>query len=162
MFYLFFTRTPRSLLAKLLSRLSVPSMYCYIAYSEVQDLVFANQSVTEQEAMDKNQNAGDPVWTLEAVVVVVCSFCFIVRVTENWKRLSRQTVEFPSLEIFKSHMEMVLSKQLHVALPWAGVLDQMASKVPFQSQSFSESLKVAMQVHKKCFMSSDFKFYFSV
>ncbi|KFQ88236.1 hypothetical protein N337_01037, partial [Phoenicopterus ruber ruber] len=33
---------------------------------------------------------------------------FTVRVTEHWHRLPREAVESPSLEIFKSHLEMVL------------------------------------------------------
>lgn len=32
----------------------------------------------------------------------------IVRVTEQWYRLLREVVESPSLEIFKSHLGMVL------------------------------------------------------
>jgi len=30
-----------------------------------------------------------------------------VRVTEHWHRLSREVVESPSLELFKSHLDMV-------------------------------------------------------
>ncbi|KFQ58288.1 hypothetical protein N334_05658, partial [Pelecanus crispus] len=33
---------------------------------------------------------------------------FNVRVTECWHRLPRKVVESPSLEIFKSHLDMVL------------------------------------------------------
>lgn len=36
-----------------------------------------------------------------------CFFC--VRVTEHRNRLPREAVEFPSLEIFKSHLDMVLA-----------------------------------------------------
>ncbi|KFV80516.1 hypothetical protein N308_01195, partial [Struthio camelus australis] len=33
--------------------------------------------------------------------------CFTVRVTEHWNRLPGEAVESPSLEIFKSHLDMV-------------------------------------------------------
>ncbi|KAK4828099.1 hypothetical protein QYF61_023461 [Mycteria americana] len=33
--------------------------------------------------------------------------CFTMSVTEHWHRLPREVVECPSLEIFKSHMDMV-------------------------------------------------------
>ncbi|KFQ87900.1 hypothetical protein N337_08700, partial [Phoenicopterus ruber ruber] len=33
---------------------------------------------------------------------------FTVRVTELWHRLPREAVESPSLEIFKSHLDVVL------------------------------------------------------
>ncbi len=35
-----------------------------------------------------------------------------MRVTEYWHRLPREVVESPSLEIFKSHLDMVLGNQL--------------------------------------------------
>jgi len=41
---------------------------------------------------------------------------FTVRVTKHWHRLPRQVVDSPSLEIFKSHLEMVLGNWLLVAL----------------------------------------------
>jgi len=37
-------------------------------------------------------------------------------VTEHWTRLPRQVVESPSLEVFKSHLNMFLGYQLYVAL----------------------------------------------
>ena len=37
---------------------------------------------------------------------------FAVRVTEHWHRLPREVVESPSLDIFKSHLDMVLGNQL--------------------------------------------------
>ena len=39
-----------------------------------------------------------------------------VRVTKPWHRLPREAVESPSLEIFRSHLDMVLGNQLCVAL----------------------------------------------
>jgi len=41
---------------------------------------------------------------------------FTVRVTEHWHRLPTEVTASPSLEIFKSHLNMVLGKQLEVAL----------------------------------------------
>jgi len=41
---------------------------------------------------------------------------FTVRVNKHWHRLSREVVESPSLEIFKSHLDMVLGSWLWVAL----------------------------------------------
>ncbi|KAK4807232.1 hypothetical protein QYF61_024352 [Mycteria americana] len=37
---------------------------------------------------------------------------FTVKVTEHWNRLPREAVESPSLEIFKSHLYMVLGNRL--------------------------------------------------
>ncbi|GAB0208977.1 mitochondrial enolase superfamily member 1 [Grus japonensis] len=37
---------------------------------------------------------------------------FTLRVTEYWKRLPREVVEFPSLEIFKIHLDMILRNLL--------------------------------------------------
>ena len=42
---------------------------------------------------------------------------FTMRVTEHWKRLPRETVESPSLEIFKSHLDTILGNMLWVTLP---------------------------------------------
>ncbi|KFV73001.1 hypothetical protein N308_11259, partial [Struthio camelus australis] len=37
---------------------------------------------------------------------------FTVRVTEHWNRLPREIVESPSLEIFKSHLDVILGNML--------------------------------------------------
>lgn len=51
--------------------------------------------------------------------------------TKHWNSLSGQVVETPSLEIFKTWLDMVLSNLLLMALPWAGRLDYMISRGPF-------------------------------
>jgi len=45
---------------------------------------------------------------------------FTLRVTEPWPRLPREVVESPSLEIFKTHLDMVLCSLLWVTLPRQG------------------------------------------
>jgi len=37
---------------------------------------------------------------------------FTVRMTKHWHRLFGDVVEFPSVEIFHSHLDMVLGNQL--------------------------------------------------
>lgn len=46
---------------------------------------------------------------------------FTVRVSEHWNRLPRETMEYPFLEIPKSHLLVVLSSLLQVTLPEQGV-----------------------------------------
>ena len=41
---------------------------------------------------------------------------FTLRVTEHWHRLPRGVVESPSMEIFKSRLDMVQGNWLHMAL----------------------------------------------
>lgn len=41
---------------------------------------------------------------------------FIVTVSKHWHKLLREVVEFLCLERFKSHLNMVLGKQVYVAL----------------------------------------------
>ncbi|KFQ15757.1 hypothetical protein N330_07805, partial [Leptosomus discolor] len=37
---------------------------------------------------------------------------FTLRVTEHWNRLPREVVESPSVEIFKTHLDMILCNLL--------------------------------------------------
>lgn len=47
---------------------------------------------------------------------------FTVRMAEHWRKLPRVVVETPSLNIFKSHLDIVLGKCLQVALLELGVI----------------------------------------
>lgn len=57
-----------------------------------------------------------------------------MRVTEHWKRLPRDVVDFPPLEIFKSCLDVALGNLLWVLEQ--GGFDQMTSRSPFKPQSF--------------------------
>lgn len=68
-------------------------------------------------------------------------------VTAHWHRLSREIVESPSLEVFKSCLDMILGNL-------RGGLDQMISKGPFQPQVSCEGLsKRSAFIHHCCRLS---------
>jgi len=58
---------------------------------------------------------------------------FTVRVTEHWHRLRREAVESLLLEIFKSHLNMILGSLLWVALleqaHWSRQLPEVPSNL---------------------------------
>ena len=58
-----------------------------------------------QEAMGTNGNTGGSCLNIRKHFLTV-------RVTEYWNRLPRELVESPSLEIFKSCLDMVLGNWL--------------------------------------------------
>lgn len=58
--------------------------------------------------------------------------------TEHFKKLPRDAVESPSLEVFKSHLDMVPFNLFQVSL--AGGLDQMNFRGAFQDQLFCDSV----------------------
>ena len=46
---------------------------------------------------------------------------FSVRVTEHWNRLPREVMESPSLEIFKTHLDVIQCNMLRLSLLGRGV-----------------------------------------
>ena len=61
---------------------------------------------------------------------------FPLRVMEPWPRLPREVVESPSLEIFKTHLDVVLCSLL-----WVGRgLDWMTHRGPCQPLTFCDSV----------------------
>lgn len=45
---------------------------------------------------------------------------FTVRVTKHWSRLPKEAGESPSLQVFKSHLDTILSNVLQLTLPEQG------------------------------------------
>ncbi|KAK4816958.1 hypothetical protein QYF61_025878 [Mycteria americana] len=70
---------------------------------------------------------------------------FIVRVTEHCHRLQRETMESPSLEIFKSHLDTVLGNQLYVAL-----LEQEAYYFSLNTPQLVHHLKRRAKISPTC------------
>lgn len=64
------------------------------------------------EEMATNWNTGDSVLTSENTFLLF----FSVQVTKKWHGLPKGVVESSSLEIFKSCLDMILCKQVYVAL----------------------------------------------
>jgi len=60
---------------------------------------------------------------------------FTVRMTEHWRRLPRKDVEPPSLEEFRSRLDMVLATRSGCPCLSRG-LDDKTSRAPFQPQPF--------------------------
>ena len=63
---------------------------------------------------------------------------FTMRVVRHWNRLPRETVDVPSLEVFKARLDGVLSNLVkrEVSLPIAGGLKLHDLKCFFQPKSF--------------------------
>lgn len=57
-------------------------------------------------------------------------YVYSMRVTEHWNKWPREVVESPSLEIFKSHLEVTQGNLFLVVL-----LEQVIFRSVFQSQS---------------------------
>lgn len=59
----------------------------------------------------RGSEATDTYWNTEGSLWIPF---FTVRVTEHWYRLPREVVDYPSFEIFKSHVNMVLGNGLYM------------------------------------------------
>ena len=62
-----------------------------------------------------------------------------LRVPEDWHRLPRETVESPSLEIFKTHLDAFL-RDLQEGTCFSTRLDQIIPSDPFQHLQFCDSV----------------------
>lgn len=62
-------------------------------------------------------------------------YFFTVLVMKYYHELPKEVVKFPYLEIFKSHLDMILGNVLQVTF-----LKQVASRGPFQPQLFRDSV----------------------
>ncbi|KAK4824259.1 hypothetical protein QYF61_012525 [Mycteria americana] len=60
---------------------------------------------------------------------------FTMRVTEHWHRFLREVVESPSMEIFKSHMDMLCKFMDQISHP---SYDQLNSLLSYMSRTFTE------------------------
>lgn len=74
---------------------------------------------------------------------------FTVHMIEQWYRLPREVLEFPTLEIFISHQHSPRQLALGV-FAWAGILDKKTSRGPQQPQLFCDSVKLSyIESHMK-------------
>lgn len=68
-------------------------------------------------------------------------FFSALQATEPWYRLSREVVGSQSLKIFRSCLDTVLGNLFYGILLEKGELDLMTSRVPFQHQPCSDSVR---------------------
>ena len=86
------------------------SVYKYLISSTKVDIKWTGPgsfqlcSATKQGAMDTSWNTEDPYEHQEKF--------FTVRMTEHWNKLSREFLESPSLEIFKTYLDAFLCNLL--------------------------------------------------